>query len=138
MVVAHGVLFGVEFGEYVVSGGSEAIAAHTAVVLGFVGGLAVGCKAYDDVAGVDVCVVDYICAPHASGDGGIDDNGAHQVAHVGGFAPGEVYADAKVAHLLQEFFGSVDDCTDDFAGYEVFVAADSGGEQDVVHCPNAE
>ena len=138
MVVAFGEVLGVEFGEDVVACGGEAVAAHAAVVAVFVGGLAVGGEADDDVAGVDVGVVDDVGAAHACGDGGVDYDGADEVAHVGGFAAGEVDADAEVAHLLEEFFGAVDDGADDFARDEVFVAADGGGEEDVVYGSHAE
>ena len=138
VIVAHGVVLGVVFGKYVVAGGGEAVAAHAAVVLVFVGGLAVGGKAYDDVSSVDVGVVDDVGAAHAGGYGGVDNDGADQVAYVCCFAPGKVDAYAEVAHLLQEFFGAVDDCADDFAGYEVLVAADGGGEKYVVDGSNTE
>ena len=138
VVVAHGVLRGIEFGKDVVACRGEAVAAHAAVVLCFVGGLAVGGKAYDDVAGVNVRVVDDIGAAHTCGDGRVGNDGANKVAHVGGFAPCEVDAYAEVAHLLQELFGAVNDGADYFAGDEVFVAADGGGEQDVVDGAYAE
>ena len=82
------------------AGRGEPVAAQAAVVGGFVGGLAVGGEAYDDVAGVDVSVVDHVSPTHAGCDGGVDDDGAHKVAHVGSLAPRQVYAYAEVAHLL--------------------------------------
>ena len=126
MVVAHGVFAGVDFGEYIVASRGEAIAAHAAVVAVFVGCLTVGSEAYNDVAGVDMGVVDDVGTAHAGGDGGVDNDGADEVAHVGCLAAGEVNADAEVAHLLQKLFGAVDDGADDFTGDEVLVAPDGG------------
>ena len=138
VVEGHGIVLGVEFGEDIVSGGGEAVAAHATVVGSLVGGLTVGGEADDDVAGMDVGIVDNVGTAHACGDGGVDDDGAHEVADVGGLATGEVDADAEVAHLLQELFGAVDDGTDDFAGDEVLVASDGGGKEYVVDGTDAE
>ena len=138
MVVAHGVLGGVELGKDVVACRCEAVAAHAAVVLRLVGCLAVGGEAYDDISGVDVCVVDDVGTAHAGGDGGVDDDGANKVAYVGCFAACEVDANAQVAHLLEELLGAVDNGADDLAGYEVLVAANGGGEQYVVDGTHAK
>ena len=133
VVVAHGEVLGVVLGEDIMAGRGKAVAAHAAVVLILVGGLAVGGEPHDDVTGVDVGIVNDVGTAHAGGDGGVDNDGADKVAHVGGFAAGEVDADTKVAHLLQELFGAVDDGADDLARDEVLVAADGGGEEYVVH-----
>ena len=69
MVVRLGVFLGEIFGEDVVAGGGESIAPHTAVVLVLVGGLTEAGETDDDVARVDVGVVDDVGALHAAGDG---------------------------------------------------------------------
>ena len=132
LVVAFGIFLGQVFGKHVVACRGETVGTHAAVVLRFVGGLAAGGEAHDDVAGTDIGVVDDVAALHAAGDGAVDDDGAHEVAYVGRFAPRGVNADAHVAHLLQKFVGAVDDGGDDLAGDEHLVAADGGADKYVV------
>ena len=137
VVEAFGELLGVVFRKNVVACRGQAVAAHTAVIFGLVGGFAVGGKAYDDVAGTDMGVVDYIGAVHTGRDGAVDDDGAYQVAHVGCLAAGQGDAYAEVAHLLQELFGAVDDSADNLARNKALVAANGAAEQDVVDCAHA-
>ena len=138
VVVALGVFVGQVFGEDVVAGGGESVGAHAAVVGGLVGGLAEGGEADDDIAGADAGVVHHVGAAHAASDGGVDDDGAHEVAHVGGFSAGGVDVDTEAAVFLDEFLGAVDDGGDDLAGDEFLVAPDGGGEEYVVDGPDTE
>ena len=87
---------------------------------------------------MDMGIVHHIGTLHAGGDGGVHDDGAHQVSHVGSLAAGQVDADAEVSHLLQELLCAVDNGADNFAGNQVFVAPDSGGEEDVVDRAHAQ
>ena len=74
------------FGEYVVAGAGKSVAAHTAVILFFVSGLSARGEAYNHVSRTDIGIVDNIRTLHAAGYRRVNDDGTHQVAHIGGLA----------------------------------------------------
>ncbi len=125
-VEAFGVLRGQVLAQYVVAGGSQAVAAHAAVVSIFVGCLSRGGQADNDIARLDVGVVHDFGALHAGDDRAVNRDGAHQVAHVGGFAARAVNFDAKAAKHFQYLFGTVNDFGDYLTGNAVLVAVDGG------------
>ena len=110
----------------------QSVRAHAAIVSLLVSSLSCGRESDDDVAWSYVCVVDDIGSLHAARDGGIDDDGAHQVAYVCRLATRCVYADAHVSEFLEKLICTVDDGRDDFAWDEVLVAPDGGGDKDVI------
>ncbi len=105
------------------AGGGESVATHATVVAVFVFCLTEGCEAYDNVAGLDVGVVDDIGATHTASHRRVDDDCADEVAHVGGLTAGRVDADTHFAESGEEFLSAVDDCRNNFAGDEVLVSA---------------
>ena len=111
----------------------QPVAAHAAVVFLLVGGLSATAQSHDDISRTDIGVVDDVATFHAACHGGVYDDGAHQVAHVGCLAARGIDADTHLAHLGQQFVRTVDDGTDDFARDEHFVTSDSGRHQDVVY-----
>ena len=117
---------------------SQSVGPHSAVVLRFVGGFPERGQTDDDIAGLDAGIVHYIGAAHAGRYGRIDDDGTHQVAHVGRFPAGGDDVDPVGAHLGQQFLRAADNGCDDFAGDQVFVAPDGGREQDVVRSSYAQ
>lgn len=127
-VVGLGIFYSVVFVEDVVTGGRQAVAAHAAVVFVFVGGLAEGSEAYNDIACLDVLIVDYIAAPHAADDGAIDNDGFYEVTQVGSFPTGADDVQAVAAQHGQYLFRAFDDRSDYFAWNEVFIAANGGGQ----------
>jgi len=80
-----------------VSSRCQAVAAHAAVVRGFVSALSVRGQADNDIAGADMGVVDDVCSFHSTGDGAVNDDGPDKVAHVGCFTTGAVYTDTHVS-----------------------------------------
>ena len=56
------------------------------------------------------------------GDGGVDDDGADEVADVGGLAAGGDDADAVLAHGGEDVLGAADERLEDLAGDERLVA----------------
>ena len=138
VVVALGIFGSEVFGKDIVAGRGESVAAHTAVVLFFVRGFAVGRESHDDVARAYVLVRYHILALHATGYGAVDDNRAHQVAHVGRLAARAVSVHAQCAQFGKQLFGAVDDGRDYFAGYQQLVAADGRRYQYVVGGTYAE
>ena len=138
IVVALGIFGGEVFGKYVVTGRGEPVAAHTAVVLFFIRGFAVGRESHDDVAGADMFVRYDIFPFHAAGHGAVDDDGSHQVAHVGRFAARTVSVHTQGAQFGQQLFGAVDDGRDNLARNQQFVAADGRRHEYVVGSSHAE
>ena len=138
VVVALGIALGQVLGEDVVAGGGQAVAAHAAVVAVLVGGLSRRREADDDVARTDVGIVYDVAAAHAARDGGVDDDGAHQVAHVGRLAAGGPDADAHASHAGKEVVGALNDGRNDLAGDEQLVAPDGRRNEDVVRRSDAE
>ncbi len=113
-------------------------AAHAAIVFALICGLAERGEAHDDVAAGDVGIVDHPVAAHAGGHGRVHDDGAHQVAHVGGLASGAVDLHSVAAHGGQQLLGAVDDGCDHLAGDQLLVAPDGGGYQHAVGGAHAE
>ena len=118
------------------TGGGKAIAAHSTVVLRFVQRLPEGCQTDDYVARRDMTGGDHLITPQSRRNGGIHDDGANEVAHIGRFASGAAYPDAHIPQRLQHFFGSGDNCRYHLAGYAFLVAAYRRGIQDVVDSAN--
>ena len=131
-VVTLGVFLRQIFCKHVVAGACQSVAAHTAVVFLLVGGLTERCKAHNHVARADVGVVDDVGAAHTAGHSAVDNDGAHQVAHVRRLAARQHNVDTHVAHRLAELFGTVDNRRDNLARHQLFVAADGGAQQDMV------
>ena len=61
-------------------------------------------------------VIDHVASAQSGCDGAVDDDRAHQIAHVGRLAARRAYLETLIAHLLKELFRAVDDGRDDFAG----------------------
>ena len=76
------------------AGTRKPIAAHTSVVALLIGGLPRGTQSHDNVARLDVSVVNHIGTTHAACDGRVDNDGAYQVAHIGRLATSKRDADA--------------------------------------------
>ena len=138
MVVALRIFLGQILGEDIVAGGGQAVAAHAAVVLLLIRGLTITCKAHDDVARTNLCVVYHVAALHAAGHGAVHDDGAYQVAHVGRLAACGIDAHAHLAQFGQQFVCAVDDGGDDLARHQQLVAPDGAGHEDVVHRAHAK
>ena len=77
----------------------------------------------DSISSLYVAVVDDIAAFHAAGHGAVNDDGAHQVAHIGRFATSGIYTYAHLAQLGQQFVGTVDNGGDYFAWNQQLVTA---------------
>ena len=137
-VVALGILAGQVFGEHVVAGAGQTVAAHAAVVTALISRLAARRKTYYHVAGTDIGVVYHIAALHAAGHRRVYDDGTDQVAHIGGLAARGVDADAHVAHLLQQLVGAVDDGADYLARHQHLVPAYRARYQYVVYSTHAQ
>ena len=138
MVVGLGITLCKVFAENVVAGRSEAVAAHSAVIFFFVGGLSETGETHDDITSADVGVIDDVGTPHTAGDGAINNDGAHEVAYVSRLAPRGVDADAHAAQLSQELVGAVDDGRDNLARDEHLVAPNGAADEDVIHGPHAQ
>ena len=138
VVITLGVFLGQVLGEDIVAGTGETVAAHAAVVGLLVQCLSAGGEADDNVASTDVGVVDDVGAAHAAGDRAVHDDGAYEVAHVSRFAARGIDADTHGTQFGQQFIGAIDDGADDFARDEHLVAADGGGDEDVVRGSHAE
>ena len=104
-----GVFLGQVVGEDIMARAGESVAAHAAVVGMLIGGLTERGQSDDDVAGADTRIVDHIGAAHAAGDGAIDNDRAHQIAHVGRLTARGVNADAHLTQLGQQLVCAVDD-----------------------------
>ena len=102
---------------------SESIAAHAAIVAVFVGGLTSRFKTHNHITMSDVSIVDDLAAGHAAGNGTVDDDGAHQVAHIGRFATGSNHANAQSAHLIDKLLRAVNHGSNHFARNQALVAA---------------
>mmetsp|Transcript_63377 Transcript_63377/g.165984 ORF Transcript_63377/g.165984 Transcript_63377/m.165984 type:complete len:419 (-) Transcript_63377:326-1582(-) len=124
--------------EDVVPRRGQAVAADAAVVARLVSRLAVRGQADNDVAVDNVAVVDDLGPGDLGGDRGVHDDGADEVADVGGLTAGEDNADAVALELLDQLLGTVDQGTDDLTRDQVLVAADGGGQEDVVDTADAE
>ena len=110
-------------------GRGQTVAAHAAVVLVFVGSLSERGETYDRAAGSDMRVIDHVASAQSGRDGAVDDDRAHQIAHVGRLAARRAYLETLIAHLLKELFRAVDDGRDDLAGDQVLVAPDRRRQQ---------
>ena len=109
VVVALRIFFGKILAEHIMACRCESVAAHAAVVFCLVGCLTAARQAHNHVAGTYVCIVNHVAALHAAGHGRVDNDGAHEVAHVGCLASCGVDSDTHVAHLLEQLVGAVDD-----------------------------
>ena len=119
------------------AGRGQSVGAHAAVVFLLVGSLPEGRQPDDDVTRLDVGVVDDVFAFHAAGDCGVYNNRAHEVADVCCFPACGIDAHPEAAVFFEQLFRAVDDGGNDFAGNQFFVAPDGGGQEDVIHCPDA-
>ena len=122
-IVALRIFLGKILGKHIVSGRSEAVAAHTAIVFALVGGLSRRSEAHNDIAALNVGIIDNIAALHTASDSAVHNDGAHQIAHVGGFAAGAVDVYTKFAKLGKEFFSAIDDGSNHLTGNKQLVAA---------------
>ena len=138
VVVAFRIFLRQVFGEHIVACRGQPVASHAAVVFFFIRGLSVGGKSYDDIARADIGIVYHVGTLHAAGHGRVYDDGAHQVAHIGGFASRGIYAYTHFAQFGKQFIRTVDDGGDYLARYQQFVASDSGRDQYVVYRSHAE
>ena len=138
MVETFGIALCQVFSKDIVARRRESVAAHSAIVGGFVRGLSRRREAHDDVAGTDVGIVDDVASFHATSHRAIYNNRAHQVAHIGSFAAGCVDAHAHFAQLREQLVRAVDDGTDHLAGNEHFVAANGRRHQDIVDRPDTQ
>ena len=138
VVVGLGVLLCKIFAKDVMACAGQSVAAHTAVVLLFIGGLSAAAESHNDIAGANVGVVNDIAALHTAGYSAVHNDGAYQVAHIGGLAASAIDADAHASHFFHQLVGSVDDGADNLTGNEHLVAADGAADKDVVHRTHAE
>ncbi len=127
-----------DFVENVMPRRSQPIAAHPAVVFGFIVGLAKGGQAHDHVSPLDFVIGDDFVPSHPAGDCAVHDNGPHQIPHIGRFASGQDDIHPVVTEHLEYFFRALDDGGDDLAGNQVFVSANGGGNQDIVDRPDTQ
>ncbi len=81
----------------------EAVAAHTAVIRFFVRSLTARRDAHYHIAVGDIGIVDYVAALHTSCYGAVYYDGAHQVAHVGGFATCGDDVNAQFLEFVDKF-----------------------------------
>jgi len=132
VVIALRIFLSQVLGEDIMPCGGQAVAAHATVVAVLVGSLPRRAKADDDITRADVGIVDDVAALHAAGDGAVNDDGAHQVAHVGRLSACRPDADAHRAQLLQQLVSTIDNGRDDLAGNEQLVAPDGRADKDVV------
>ena len=132
MVETFGIALCQVFSKDIVARRRESVAAHSAVVGGFVRSLSRRRESHDDVAGTDVGIVDDVASFHATSHRAIYNNRAHQVAHIGSFPAGCVDAHTHFAQLREQLVRAVDDGTDHLAGNEHFVAANGRRHQDIV------
>ena len=123
-VIAFRIFLRQIFGEYVVAGAGKPVAAHTAVILFFVSGLSARGEAYNHVSRTDIGIVDNIRTLHAAGYRRVNDDGTHQVAHIGGLATGGIYAYTHFAEFGKQFVRTVDDGGNHFSGHKQLVASD--------------
>ena len=88
--------------EHVVTGRSQSVAAHAAVVRGLVRRLAMAGQGHHNIARRDVAVVDHVFARHARHHRGIDNDGADQIPHVGRFTAGRADVQTFFAQVGQK------------------------------------
>ena len=124
VVETFGVFFGQIFRKNIVTGRSQTVRAHSAVVTLFVSRLTCRTQSDNHVSRTDIGVVDDIAAFHTAGDRRIDDNRAHEVAHISRFTASGIDSDAHFAQFGQQFVGTVDDGGNDLAWNQQFVASD--------------
>ena len=110
----------------------QAIGTHTAVVFLLVGGLPIAGEAHNDIACSNVGIVDHILALHAAGNGGIDDDGARQVAHIGCLAARAIHPDAHGTQFGHQLVVAVDDGADHLTGNQQLVATDGRRDEDII------
>ena len=116
----------------------QAVAAHTTVVALLISGLSVRGQTDNDIATLNVFVVDHIRTFHTTGHGAIHDDRAYQVAHVGCLSTSGVAAYPHLTQLSQQLVCPIDDSGDHLARHQELVASDRGRDQDVIHCAHAE
>ena len=71
----------------------------------------------------NVRIVDDMVAGHAASDGAVDDDGAHQVAHIGRLASSGNHANAQAAHAVDKLLSAIDHGSNHFARNQALVAA---------------
>ena len=120
------------------TGRREAVGAHSAIITFLVGGLAGGRKTHNHVSRTNVGIINHIAAFHSAGDCRVDNDGSHQVAHVGRLASCWIDTDSHLAHLGQEIVSSVDDGRYHLTGNEHLVASDGRADEDVIHRTHAK
>ena len=119
-------------------GGGESVAPHSSIVLRLVGRLPKGCQPHDHVTVSDAGGIDHLLAPHAAGDGAVDDHRPNEVAHVGGLSAGIVDPDAEVPELLEELVRAIDQRADHLTRDEPAIAPDGGGVEQALCGTDAE
>jgi len=123
MVVAFRILVGQIVGEEIVTGRSKAVAAYAAVVLVLILGLPERSQTDDDVACSYSGIVNDLAAADPGTDGAVNDDGPHQVPHIGRLSAGEGHPDAVFLHRADELVGTGDDSRYDFSGNQILVPA---------------
>ncbi len=118
--------------------GGKAVASHPAVVGILVCGLPERGESHNHIAGTYVGVVNHICAAHAACHGGVNDDSAHEVAHIGGLAAGAVNPHTERAEGFKQLLRAVDDGCDHLAGDKALVAPDCRRHKDIVGGSHAE
>jgi hypothetical protein len=97
------------FRKDVMTSRGESVGTHTTIVVFLVGSLTGRRKTHNDVSRTDIRIVDHITAFHATGNGGVNDNGAYEVAHVSGLTACRPDADTHLTELSEQFVSAVDD-----------------------------
>ena len=137
----------VSMGDYAASGGyyiscnADTIVAEPTTLTGSIGifGMMPNAKGLTEKLGVNFDVVK--TNPYA--DFGnltrpMNDDGTHQVAHIGGLATGGIYAYSHFAEFGKQFVRTVDDGGNHFSGHKQLVASDGARYQDIVHSTYTE
>ena len=138
LVITFGIFLCQIFGEYIMTGAGQSVAAHTTVIFLFISSLSVRSQAYNYIARTDIGIINHIAALHAASYGAVHDDGTHQIAYIGSFTACSIYAYTHFAELGEQFVRSVDDGGDNFSRNEKFVASDGRRNQDIIYCTYAE
>ena len=107
------------------AGAGKSVTTHTTVIFFLISGLPAGGQAYNHITRTDIGIVDDIRALHAASYRRVYDNGAYQVADIGRFAAGGIYAYTHFAKFCQQFIRSVDNGGNYFSRNEQLIASDS-------------
>ena len=115
------------------TGGSQSIAAHTAIIFFFISGLSMRGKSHNDISRTDIGIVDNICTFHAACHCTVYDNSADEITYIGCFTSGGIYAYSHFTKFGQQFVCSVNDGGNYFSGDKQLVTSDSRGYKNIVN-----